>query len=151
MRSKERIKIFFNKMDLHFVLKTWFPNMDEETRQEMYQAIYPKLELVEEAWYENPNWRFGQVLVNLDIIPNTPGLWYYMEEDDLLLKQGVPARECLLWGNNFDKDMNRLPKTIWKPIKDMNTDHIQNILDNEWTGNSKYIKAFKAELQLRQE
>lgn len=37
-------------------------------------------------------------------------------------------REWVLWGRNYDKDMKRLPKTEWTPIKDLDTDHIYEIL-----------------------
>lgn len=37
-------------------------------------------------------------------------------------------REWLVWGRNYDKDMNLLPQTEWIPIKDLTTDHIYNIL-----------------------
>ena len=59
-------------------------------------------------------------------------------------------RQYLTWGNNFDKDMNRLPKTIYNPIKDMTSDHIQAILDGGWTKNNPfYEELFKEELKFR--
>lgn len=38
-------------------------------------------------------------------------------------------REWVLWGRNYDKDMNRLEETEWIPIKDLDTDHIYKILE----------------------
>lgn len=38
-------------------------------------------------------------------------------------------REWVLWGKNYDKDMNRLEKTEWIPIKDLDSDHIYKILE----------------------
>lgn len=38
-------------------------------------------------------------------------------------------REWVLWGKNYDKDMNRLPQTEWIPIKDLDTEHIYKILE----------------------
>jgi hypothetical protein len=59
-------------------------------------------------------------------------------------------RQYLTWGNNFDKDMNRLPKTIYNPIKDMTSDHIQAILDGGWAKNNPfYEELFKEELEFR--
>ena len=59
-------------------------------------------------------------------------------------------RQYLTWGNNYDKDMNRLPETIYNPIKDMTSDHIQAILDGGWTKNNQlYEELFKEELKFR--
>lgn len=60
-------------------------------------------------------------------------------------------RQYITWGNNYDKDMNRLPETIYNPIKDMTTEHIQAILDGEWSkGNPFYEELFKEELKFRE-
>ena len=59
-------------------------------------------------------------------------------------------RQYLKWGNSYDKDMNRLPKTIYNPIKDMTSDHIQAILDGGWAKNNPfYEELFKKELEFR--
>lgn len=59
-------------------------------------------------------------------------------------------RRYLTWGNNYDKDMNRLPETVWNPIKDMTSDHIQAILDNNYVANNPFYKElFKEELKFR--
>lgn len=59
-------------------------------------------------------------------------------------------REHLKWGNNYDKDMNALPETMWIPIKDMSSEHIQAILDGGYVKNNpKYEELFKEELRFR--
>jgi hypothetical protein len=59
-------------------------------------------------------------------------------------------RKHLTWGNSYDKDMNRLPETIYNPIKDMTSDHIQAILDGGWAKNNTfYEELFKEELKFR--
>lgn len=42
------------------------------------------------VWTQHPDWRLTQLLVNLSIVPNTPGYWYYWEDDDILkaLREG---------------------------------------------------------------
>lgn len=37
-------------------------------------------------------------------------------------------REKFIWGQNYDEFENRLPKTIYKPLKDLTTSHIAGIL-----------------------
>ena len=61
-------------------------------------------------------------------------------------------RKYLKWGINYTKDMVRLPKTIFKPIKDLDTDHIKAIIDGGYVNNdSKYKKMFEDELKFRKD
>jgi hypothetical protein len=38
-------------------------------------------------------------------------------------------RRLVMWGQNYDKDMNRLPETVFRPVKELDTDHIYKILE----------------------
>jgi hypothetical protein len=59
-------------------------------------------------------------------------------------------RQYLKWGTNFDKDMKRLPETVYLLIKDMTSDHIKAILDGGWVENNKfYEELFEEELKFR--
>lgn len=58
-------------------------------------------------------------------------------------------RKYIKWGSNYDKDMKKLPKTLYKCIKDMDTDHIQAILDGNWCRSEFHLKVFKDELEYR--
>ena len=59
-------------------------------------------------------------------------------------------RQYLTWGNNYDKDMNRLPETVYNPIMNMTSEHIQAILDGGYVkGNSFYKELFEEELKFR--
>lgn len=56
----------------------------------------------------------------------------------------------LTWGNNLDKDMNRLPEVKYILIKDLSTDHIQTLVDDKWVREgSKYHSIFIEELKRR--
>jgi len=60
--------------------------------------------------------------------------------------------ECtqyLMWGQNYDKDMNKLPETIFKPICELTTDHIQAILDGNYCKDEMYLYVFNYELSTR--
>jgi len=59
-------------------------------------------------------------------------------------------REWVLWGRNYDKDMNRLKETQWIPIKDLDTDHIYKILEIDGIANS-YRRLMEEEIIYREE
>ena len=59
-------------------------------------------------------------------------------------------RENLHWGVNYDKEMNRLKQTEFRPIKDLDTDHIEAILKNYGEVIDKFYKEiFIQELSYR--
>lgn len=59
-------------------------------------------------------------------------------------------RENLRWGVNYTKKMEKLPQTEWRLIKDLDTEHIQAILDGNYSrGNEFYTQVFKDELEFR--
>lgn len=149
MRLTERIDPFLEKVDLEKLLQKWFPTWEQTTINEILNELGERKKLITAFWKSNPDLRFGQMLVNMNILPNVPGMWYYDEEDEILINQGHDAAEVLFWGQNFDKDMNRLPKTIWRPISEMTSDHIQAVLDGEFTKHEVYLKAFNEELTRR--
>ena len=73
-------------------------------------------------------------------------------EDLSLYTTDVPQEKWakyLVWGKNYDKDMNRLPETIWTPIREMDVDHICAILDGGYCKDEFYKNVFKLELLYR--
>lgn len=58
-------------------------------------------------------------------------------------------REWVVWGRNYDKDMNRLEETEWIPVKDLNTDHIYKIL--EFKIPDSYRRLFEEEIIYREQ
>ena len=149
MRPKERIKPFLEQINWENAVQIMFPEFTDDVKEEIVARIYKNLQEIKTTWNENPDWRITQVLVNTGMVPNYPGLWYYLEDAHFLISQGLEPRKVLLWGQNYDKDMNLLPKTNWILICDLNTDHIKAILDGNHTNSSTYIEAFKAELKHR--
>jgi len=150
MRLKERIPIFLELISGELV--NIFDNiwkLNEYTDFDMFADFY-NIEEIKEFWLKNPDLRFSQVLINLKMLPNIPGFWYYLEENDILEKLGKEPREYLLWGQNYDKDMNLLPETIFKPIKNLNIGHIKAILKGDWCKNPTYYNCFINELKLRE-
>lgn len=58
-------------------------------------------------------------------------------------------REWVVWGRNYDKDMNKLEETEWIPVKDLNTDHIYKIL--EFKIPDSYRRLFEEEIIYREQ
>lgn len=60
-------------------------------------------------------------------------------------------RQYLFWGINYDENGKWLESgTIWKNIKDLDTDHIENILDGGYVRFNKfYTQVFNDELKYR--
>jgi len=59
-------------------------------------------------------------------------------------------RKTLMWGVNYDEYMNRLPQTEYRLIKDLDTQHIEAILETQ-KGISIFLKTvFKKELLFRE-
>ena len=152
MRPKERIPIFIRHVNIRQLITEWFKNMKIPTfsMNKAIKEITTKILYLTQYWQDNPNLRFSEVLVNTGLLPTIPGTWYYEEDHDILIKQGCYPRDITLWGRNFNKEGNRLPKTEWILIKDLSTNHIENILISEFIHlNDKYKKYFQYELKFR--
>jgi hypothetical protein len=149
MRIRERIPNFLDKLCpelLHKIFLGWFGTNFEEAELK----ICKEKRKIKKFWIANHDLRFSQVLVNMGYIDNIPGGWYYLEDDVNLLLNGIPSRDCLFWGQNYDADMNRLPETKWILIKNMTLDHINAVI--AFMGErlpQRYKDAFQAELELR--
>ena len=150
MRNIKRIDRFLELVDNENLLTNiWKLPLDNGDLRAVLSLIAVKDSDIREYWYSLPDLRYSQVLVNMGVIPNYPGFWYFLEEDEILEEQGCVSSHHMLWGVNFDKDMNRLPETDYRFICDLNTDHIEAILDGNWARSPRYIAAFNDELNRR--
>jgi hypothetical protein len=123
MRNKNRIPIVLNLMLNKEIL---FHFLDTSS-QRIINRIYNNWENIEKEWLENPDLRLGQLLFNRDFILDHP---YNIEEDDWLIKNNyIQFEEIKFWGINYDKNGNKLPKTEYKLLKDLDDEHIQNIIN----------------------
>lgn len=98
-------------------------------------------------WLENPDQRFGQLLINLQIVPD--GKYWNTEEVDWLVeKQYFTWDELHYWGRNYTKDNVKLDKTEWIRLKDLEKDHIENILKSNLVKmlSKRYSDYFKLRL-----
>ncbi len=58
-------------------------------------------------------------------------------------------RKYFVWGSRFDKDGNTLSKIILRPIMELDTKHIEAILDTQKQINVEYKDTFERELRWR--
>ena len=105
-------------------------------------------------WKLTPDLRLSQALVNCGILHNYIGFWYYLEDETTMISANIlKPRDIYFWGQNYDKDLNKLSQTNWVLIKDMSKDHIEAILkdvkDEKIKVAEKYIEYFNNELKLR--
>jgi len=144
MRPTERINNFWCLIDWRILKERWGCDFNTDPLVQM--------EIIE-YWNKNTDMRIGQVLINLGLIANNLQIWCDKEED-ILIDQGISPEECLYWTSYYDKDMNPIPK-VSKLIKDLDTDHINNIYTHMFKGNrelsDKYMKAFRNVLVDRNE
>ncbi len=143
-RPVERIDYFLTNVNWEDLLKNiWgLEGYDLE-------IIVNNLEVIKESWKQYPDWRISQVLINNNLLPNYPGAWYYLEDWEILLKQGKDPRDFLFWGT-YGKSGDKFQ---WILPKDMETGHIENIIKDVKEGkmrvHSEFLKTFIKELELR--
>ena len=107
-------------------------------------------------WETHTDLRMSQILVRLGIVPNFPGFWFMEEDDDIMIETNLlKPRDIKFWGQNYNKNMEKLPETNWILLKDLSRDHIENILLDVLNGKMKvseeYIQYFSEELKIRQD
>lgn len=52
--------------------------------EEALSRICVLKEIIRDEWKVRPDLRFSQVLINLFLLPNYPGFWYYKEDEEIL-------------------------------------------------------------------
>lgn len=151
MRNPKRIPIILDLLKdnyAEFLKDCGIEEIDIDTLISIYNS---KRKEIEEFWLDNPDLRLTQVFVNLGIIPNFPGFWYYKEEVDYVIEKGFcNVEDICFWGVNYTKEMVKLPETDFRLLKNLETDHIRAIIKfyMEQYGslsrlNQKYLKYFQ--------
>jgi hypothetical protein len=86
MRPIERIPIFLEKVNWDKLQDRW----EVEISQSLRGIILT--DRVKNHWLKYPDQRFGQMLINLNLLPDYMRVWID-EEIDILLDQGINARK----------------------------------------------------------
>ena len=136
----EGVQLSFNHPlnSIDEIIKIW------EEKEEDFQLF----------WANNTDLRLPQVLINIGIMPNYPGFYYHKEDEESMISSRIlEAKDILFWGNNYDKDNNLLPETRWVRVDEMNTGHLEAIVDlyeaKKMRVSEVYIEMFKQELKER--
>jgi hypothetical protein len=148
MRPKERIPIFLGNIDFTKLEERWQIPLSLSLREKILEPNG----YVIRYWMENYDQRFGQMLINLELIEDHLPIW--VDEDlNILLEQGCPARDVVMWGSIYDENGNALPAIKYRIIRDMNTSHINAILkdieDKKYRLPDAYIEVFTKEIEYR--
>lgn len=127
MRNPKRIPIaldlMLNKETLLHFLNT--------SSQKLVDNIYDNWKEIEETWLKYPDLRFGQLLCNLRLIPNIDienYIWNIEENKWLLDNYYIEFENIKFWGVNYYKNGKKRKKTKHVLLKDLELDHIKNII-----------------------
>jgi hypothetical protein len=86
MRPKERIPVFLSLVDWETLSERWGIDVD------MFNAVLTlegKLRpTIVNYWLRYPNFTIGQILINLEIVPDLAQIWVD-EEENILEDQGI--------------------------------------------------------------
>ena len=127
MRNKLRVSIVLDLM-LNKEILLHFLNTSS---QKLIDDLYNNWEEIEEEWLKYPDCRLGQLLVNLNLIPskNIEHIIWNIEEDDWLIQNGYCNIEDIkFWGVNYYKNGKQRKTTKFKLLKDLDINHIKNII-----------------------
>jgi len=146
MRNPKRIQPIWNCF-IEYLKQNKFP----------LEKVLP----LKEEWLKYTDYRLGQLIDNNDFKTGQKELseflqskidrmLFHIEDNDLLLALGIPVRDFFIWGKNYDENGNQLEKTEYILLKDMGTDHIENVIKYLIENNNlNNIQLFKDELELR--
>ena len=133
MRNKLRIPICLKLLFQNKILSKFlgdYPN-NKHLKCGYAKRIHENWNLIEETWLEHSDLRFGQLLCNLRLIQDIDienHIWN-IEEDDWLIKNNYCNFEDIkFWGVNYYKNGKKRKSTKYKLLKDLDNDHIKNII-----------------------
>lgn len=126
MRNSKRIPIclkllFQNKILYHFL---------GTNTSGWAKKLHGNWDLIEKEWLKSPDQRVGQLLSNLGLVSKEieNHIWN-IDEDDWLIQNGYCNIEDIkFWGINYYKNGKQRKSTKYKLLKDLDNDHIQNII-----------------------
>ena len=108
-----------------------FLGLDNFQTLQVIDKIEMQTPKLKDFWERHPDLRFGQLLCNLRLIPDIDienHIWN-IEEDDWLIQNGYGNIEDIkFWGVNYYKNGKKRKTTKFILLKDLDIDHIRNII-----------------------
>lgn len=149
MRNINRIPIILNFFLRNHEAYNKFVNNEDYLAHGAFKLNIVK---ITHEWTKHPDYRLGQLLFNMDLVTNDSS--YHIEEDNWLISKDYFKYEDLkFWGINYDKEGNKLSVTEYKLLKDLDTEHIENIIkffkDRNMKIQDNYLKYFNKRLNDR--
>jgi len=126
MRNKKRIEICLNIFKNKKILKSFLNTENNE----IINNIYLNWTIISKEWDINYDYRWGQLLSNMDLVSKEieNHIWN-IEEDNWLIKNGYCNIEDIkFWGINYYKNGKKRKTIKFVLLKDLTIDHIKNII-----------------------
>lgn len=128
MRNKNRISIVLDIFENNDKALSEFLGTNDN---ELIHNLYDNWDEIKLVWKEYPDLRFGQLLSSLRLISSMDiedKIWN-IEEDDWLIKNNyLNIEDIKFWGSKYDKDNNELEEVQFKLLKNLDLNHIENII-----------------------
>jgi hypothetical protein len=107
-----------------------FLGLDNFQTLQVIDKIEMQTPKLKDFWERHPDQRFGQLLSNMFVVDkDTENRIWNIEEDDWLIKNGYcNIEDITFWGVNYYKNGKKRKTTKFVLLKDLKTDHIQNII-----------------------
>jgi len=111
----------------------------------LIKTLKLKLPEIEKEWNDCPDYRLGQLLSNMGLVPKEieNKIWNIEENDWLIKNDYCNIEDVKFWGVNYYKNGKKRKTTKFVLLKDLETDHIQNII--------KFFEKYNALNQLRKD
>ena len=146
-RCKERIPVVLNNINWYDFISYLNIYVSDKSKREAAIKCKENEYYISDYWHKNPDQRLTQVLVNIDIIENFPGTWYYLEETEyLIVNKILKPEEILFWGS-YGKDGKQNFRYIL--LNDMESNHIEACLKTQKNMNKYYRKTMEKILRFR--
>ena len=107
-----------------------FLGLDNFQTLQVIDKIEMQTPKLKDFWERHPDQRFGQLLSNMFVVDkDTENRIWNIEEDDWLIKNGYcNIEDVKFWGVDFYKNGKQRKTTKFKLLKDLDIDHIKNII-----------------------
>jgi hypothetical protein len=143
MRPKERISIVLDNIDW----EDFINYLEFDDAKEIAIKCKMNIHIIKSEWEKDPDLRLSQILINIGILYNKPGFWYYIEETDYFLERKILNPEEILFWGTYGKDGKQPFKQIL--IKDMDSEHLQACLNTQKNMNKLYRQTMRKVLRKR--